>query len=160
MDDDYILFGHPGALPDKRVTRKKWRPCSGFLVSTVVDWELPLEPDDVKRLTLGFCPREMEEKWFIYSEGPDAHGKMVVNMHRSWTGFQIIQLEVEVGEQSRIVRIRWESSVSRWGVNNPAPVNDAAFPKDVAIELCRWLLKATIPLVRTECLEQWRNRQH
>ena len=38
----------------------------------------------------------MEEKWFIYADGPDALGTVVVHMHRSWTGFKTIEIKFKV----------------------------------------------------------------
>lgn len=56
----------------------------------------------------------MEDKWFIYSEGPDGSGKLKVHFHRSWTGMKIAELFVVVdlkGEGAgKVVGIKWNGS--------------------------------------------------
>jgi hypothetical protein len=53
----------------------------------------------------------MEDKWFIYSEGPDQAGKLKVHFHRSWTGLKVAELFVVMdtkGEGAgKIVGIKW-----------------------------------------------------
>lgn len=62
-------------------------------------------------LYLGHAPQEMEDKWFIYSEGPDQAGKLKVHFHRSWTGTKVAELFVVMdtkGEGAgKIVGIKW-----------------------------------------------------
>ena len=36
----------------------------------------------------------MDDKWYIYSEGPDQTGKLKVHFHRSWTGLKVAELFV------------------------------------------------------------------
>jgi hypothetical protein len=63
-------------------------------------------------LYLGYLPYEMSDKWFIYSEGPDALGKLKVHFHRSWTGTKIAELfvvmDVKGGGAGKIVGIKWD----------------------------------------------------
>jgi hypothetical protein len=49
----------------------------------------------MSRLLQGDFPQEMEDKWFVYADGPDGpdgSGAFVVNLHRSWTGFKVVEL--------------------------------------------------------------------
>nr|WP_223243870.1 hypothetical protein [Streptomyces sp. CBMA156] len=52
---------------------------------------MPLLPDrvwsdaDWERIQLGYCARDMDEKWIVFTEGN------VVFLHRSWTGHGIFQ---------------------------------------------------------------------
>lgn len=79
-----------------------------------VTWDIFLAPEQVYKLVMGFSPREMEDKWFIYSEGPDGSGKLKVHFHRSWTGMKIAELFVVVdlkGEGAgKVVGIKWNGS--------------------------------------------------
>jgi hypothetical protein len=62
-------------------------------------------------LYLGHQPVEISDKWFIYSEGPDAMGKLKVHFHRSYTGTKMAELFVVMdvkGEGAgKIVGIKW-----------------------------------------------------
>jgi hypothetical protein len=62
-------------------------------------------------LYLGYLPYERSDKWYIYSEGPDAMGKLKVHFHRSWTGTKIAELfvvmDVKGGGAGKIVGIKW-----------------------------------------------------
>jgi hypothetical protein len=83
------------------------------LVRTIA-WNVFLTPEQAYSLVMGFLPREMEDKWFIYSEGPDNSGKLKVHFHRSWTGMKIAELFVLIdlkGEGAgKIVGIKWDGS--------------------------------------------------
>jgi hypothetical protein len=77
----------------------------------VTTWDVYLPPTQVHALYLGYLPYEMSDKWFIYSEGPDAMGKLKVHFHRSWTGTKIAELfvvmDVKGGGAGKIVGIKW-----------------------------------------------------
>lgn len=58
-----------------------------------------LEEYDV--IQLGFLPREMEDKWFLFSEGD------VLHCHRSWTGKCVYQVCFDVeAYEARVVKVR------------------------------------------------------
>jgi hypothetical protein len=77
----------------------------------VSKWDVYLPPAQIHALYLGHLPYEMSDKWFIYSEGPDAMGKLKVHFHRSWTGTKIAELFVVMdvkGEGAgKVVGIKW-----------------------------------------------------
>ncbi|KAJ4299769.1 hypothetical protein N0V90_005015 [Kalmusia sp. IMI 367209] len=83
------------------------------LVQTV-PWNVFLTPNQAYSLVMGFIPKDMEDKWFIYAEGPDRSGKLKVHFHRSWTGMKIAELFVLIdlkGEGAgKIVGIKWNGS--------------------------------------------------
>ncbi|KAF2437507.1 hypothetical protein P171DRAFT_437597 [Karstenula rhodostoma CBS 690.94] len=87
-------------------------PASPF-VHTIA-WNVFLTPEQAYSLVTGFRPRETDDKWFIYSEGPDRSGKLKVHFHRSWTGMKIAELFVVIdlkGEGAgKIVGIKWDGS--------------------------------------------------
>lgn len=66
----------------------------------------------------------MEDKWFIYSEGPN-EGKLRVYFYRSWTGHKIFELLVE-GDESRakIVDIEWETNKKIWNEGGKEDVKE------------------------------------
>ncbi|KAK3215745.1 hypothetical protein GRF29_8g923973 [Pseudopithomyces chartarum] len=79
-----------------------------------VPWNVFLTPSQVYTLILGFRPLEMQDKWFVYAEGPDHSGKCKVHFHRSWTGLKMAELFMVVdlkGEGAgKIVGIKWDGS--------------------------------------------------
>ncbi|KAF2119743.1 hypothetical protein BDV96DRAFT_568133 [Lophiotrema nucula] len=79
-----------------------------------VGWNIFLTPEQIYSLVMGFAPEQMEDKWFIYSEGPDNAGKLKVHFHRSWTGIKIAELFVLIdlkGEGAgKIVGIKWNGT--------------------------------------------------
>jgi hypothetical protein len=36
----------------------------------------------------------MEDKWFVYADGPDDAGHARLHLHRSWTGSKVVELEI------------------------------------------------------------------
>jgi hypothetical protein len=77
----------------------------------VTTWDVYLPPTQVHALYLGYLPFDMSDKWFIYSEGPDAMGKLKVHFHRSYTGTKMAELflvmDVKGEGAGKIVGIKW-----------------------------------------------------
>jgi hypothetical protein len=80
----------------------------------------------------------MEDKWFVCSEGKVEEGNTVtVNFYRSWTGFKISEIQIEVGkkgEGGRIKELVWEKS------ENVVRGRDFEGAKQGVREVCRWVL--------------------
>ncbi|KAH7092572.1 hypothetical protein FB567DRAFT_240651 [Paraphoma chrysanthemicola] len=78
---------------------------------TMTPWDIYLPPSQVHALYLGYAPRDMADKWFIYSEGPDVMGKLKVHFHRSWTGQKIAEvfvvMDVKGEGAGKIVGLKW-----------------------------------------------------
>lgn len=68
-------------------------------------WEVPMSSTDRSKLTKGFSPEDMDDKWVLHAEAPDAEGHFVLRMCRSWTGDEQIALTVQ---QTKITQIQWE----------------------------------------------------
>jgi hypothetical protein len=106
-----------------------------------VAWDVFLTPDQVYSLVMGFAPERMEDKWFVYSEGPDLSGKLKVHFHRSWTGMKIAELFVLIdlkGEGAgKIVGIKWNGSSETNGMNEEEA-------KYMISTTCAWVLGVNI----------------
>lgn len=63
--------------------------------------ELPYQRDfssrEFAKIKMGFIPKVMEDKWFIYFEND------TLNFHRSWTGYQIYQLSLLLSDSRTVV---------------------------------------------------------
>ena len=57
--------------------------------------------DEYARLKLGFVPKEMEERWFIYLENDRLY------FHRSWTGHGIFEVRLEPVEDGYRIAEAW-----------------------------------------------------
>ncbi|KAK0744388.1 hypothetical protein B0T21DRAFT_407497 [Apiosordaria backusii] len=89
-----------------------------------------------------------EDKWFIYSDGPDPQtGHVRLHMHRSWSGNKQIELLIDTGLDgygkdgggASIQAITWEADEEkRW--------KDASAETymEVAREVCSWVLNVQL----------------
>ncbi len=55
-----------------------------------------LTDSEFELIEMGFKPKEMEDKWFVYYEGGELH------IHRSWTGVCIFVCKIEYIESKYI----------------------------------------------------------
>ncbi|BDD56252.1 hypothetical protein MPDQ_001603 [Monascus purpureus] len=90
-------------------------------------WDVPISSTDHSKLLKGFWPQDMDDKWELRADGPDAQGNYMLRMYRSWTGREQVALTVQ---QTKISRIQW---IQR----DEFGENDA---KDFAKAICRGLL--------------------
>ncbi|KAK7425288.1 hypothetical protein QQZ08_008185 [Neonectria magnoliae] len=66
-------------------------------------------------------PPPTEDKWFVYSEGPNHKGEVRVHMHRSLSGYKQVELLIDAGFEARGIRdeiasikeITWETDPRR-----------------------------------------------
>ncbi|KAF2748424.1 hypothetical protein M011DRAFT_457744 [Sporormia fimetaria CBS 119925] len=78
-------------------------------------WTLPLSAPSIYSLVQGFTPRDMEDKWFVYSEGPDRSGRLKTHFFRSWTGrkvaelFLVVDMEGPEAGEGRVVGVKWDA---------------------------------------------------
>ena len=105
----WASFGSPGAQPGERwepsaEARAKFRP---FTTPGSGLWPMEFDADQTRSLLWGHSAREMEDKWNVYSEIDGSAAS--VHFHRSWTGLQVVQLDLElIDTGSRVVRAHWE----------------------------------------------------
>lgn len=90
-------------------------------------WEVPISSTDRSKLLEGFSPQDMDDKWYLHADGPDAQGNSVLRMYRSWTGHEQIALTVQ---QTKISQIQWNKQ-------EDVEEKDA---KNLANNLCKILL--------------------
>jgi len=102
-----------------------------------VSWNVFLGPEQVYSLVMGFCPTTTDDKWFVYSQGPDKTGKLKVHFHRSWTGMKIAELFIVVdlkGEGAgTIVGVKWNGTTQ----TNSMDEDEAKY---MVSTTCSWVL--------------------
>lgn len=133
----WSAYGQKGQPSNTRVTASQWEH-TPFTKPKTAQWERSVPRAELTKLLNGFEPGAMEDKWFIYADGPDNQGNAVVHMHRSWTGHKIVELRIRIplnaaGEDAKITELVWESDKE----NFDGSEDDA---KEAAEEVCRWIL--------------------
>jgi len=71
------------------VKREDWKTLPMPGKCRVIDVDCAYTPDEMQQIVLGFLPRQMEDKWFIFFEDKTLY------CHRSWTGFCIYTAEFD-----------------------------------------------------------------
>jgi hypothetical protein len=138
----FVMYGQSGASTEHRVLPTAWKtkPFTRSVITT--PWSVSIAPPQLTALINGFKPREMEDKWFVCSEGEVKEGETVnLNFYRSWTGRKISTMEILVGKEGeggRVSGLVWE------GNRDVVKEQDSGGAKDVVREVCRWVLGADL----------------
>ncbi|KAJ5601869.1 hypothetical protein N7510_011403 [Penicillium lagena] len=90
-------------------------------------WDVPISSPDHSKLLKGFSPQDMDARWGLQADAPDAQGNSILRIYRSWTGDEQMALTVQ---QTKISQIQW---IQREDFGE----NDA---KDFVKRMCRSLL--------------------
>ncbi|KAF2969759.1 hypothetical protein GQX73_g3863 [Xylaria multiplex] len=87
--------------------------------SASAPWQGDISSSDLAKLLHGVIPKTMEDKWFIYADAADAQGKVAIHFCRSWTGAEIVLLNISVSlnaagsvdmnTPARVSEITWET---------------------------------------------------
>jgi hypothetical protein len=142
----WASFGQAGRPSSQRVTSSAWKT-KPFQKPERVPWRVPIPADKLRILLNGFCPAEMEDKWFVYADGPDVDGRAKLHMHRSWTGFKVVELDIKIipnrHDKTKVWRadftaIKFEIDVERVR----GQTEESA--KRQALQVCEWVLGVTL----------------
>jgi hypothetical protein len=107
----YHYFGRRGVPITTRVTKFSWQKNLPFVKPVKVAWKIPLSEHALLRLLYGYKPLEMSDKWFVYADGPDATGKVVINFIRSWLGQRSAELVVHLAARDELGSGLWIGEV-------------------------------------------------
>lgn len=114
-------------------TRHSWEWHDTFVKPHCLTWITVLSTESLGTLLHGFTPVEMEDKWFIYTNGPDTSGAATVNFYHSWTRENTAELAVKIawGEDSatelwsgRIVELTVETEIKYLALEDSAGLMD------------------------------------
>lgn len=105
------------------------------------------------KLLDGFQPRDMDDKWFVYSDGPDEENIVRVNFFRSWTGFKLAQMEIKLFSEGegggQVTTLIWESH------SDKVRGQDVKSAKEMIAGVCKWVLSVELPIpVEAEAAEE------
>lgn len=81
----------------KIATKKDWKTLDLPNEVEQFIYERNFSEEELKLLSYGFIPEEMEDKWFIYMENNTLY------FHRSWTGICIFKIEFKPNNKHIVI---------------------------------------------------------
>ncbi len=91
-----------------RATRTSWKTLPTPAQREPLEFAADFSNAETELLVMGLIPKGMEDKWFVYFEGP-AHRHGWLLFHRSWTGACIYGLQLEGSPAGARVVDSWVS---------------------------------------------------
>jgi hypothetical protein len=149
----HVMYGAKGELPTKRTVAGDWGDPGPLLKPKTASWNQIVSKEDVTKLLNGFLPADMDDKWFVYADGPDTQGKAVIHMYRSWTSDHIVEVTLmlemdedgEIAEKdARITGIAWTDD--RQVYSDEMTEEEA---KEIAREVCAWCMDVILSAAST-----------
>jgi hypothetical protein len=135
-------FGQAGRPSSQRVRASAWKTKS-FEKPERAPWKVPIPTEKLGTLLNGFCPKEMEDKWFVYADGLDAVGHVKLHMHRSWTGFKVTELDIRIVSNMNDKTQDWKAGITAITFETDGDrIRDQSeeSAKDQALKVCEWVL--------------------
>jgi hypothetical protein len=134
----WSLFGRRSQPPRTRVRPSAW-DIKPFTQPQHTDWRIPIPNGELGTLLNGFLPEEMEDKLFIYADGPDFNGNATLHTHCSWTGKKYVELEIRTTGDQEDESKAWKSDIISitWEKDDGMSEGMAKF---IALEACNWKL--------------------
>ncbi|MCJ1476906.1 hypothetical protein MMC13_005575 [Lambiella insularis] len=141
----WSAYGQSGMPSKARVVPTDLAKVQSFTQPASSPWRVPLQSSQLVSLLNGFASRAMEDRWFVYADGPSADGHAALHFFRSWTGIKVAEVTISVPappsgpttleSTAWITGITWETS----GSTSELP-RDNQWAKETVIEVCRWVL--------------------
>ncbi|KAH6669864.1 hypothetical protein B0J14DRAFT_565638 [Halenospora varia] len=136
----WSVFGRRGQRSPTRVRPSAWGKLEPFLSEpSREEWTIPIPFGALGTLLNGFLPREMEDKLFIYANGPDAEGNIKLHFHRSWTGNKEVECEIKTTGDQKDEADAWKSEFKSIAWMADDNMNEE-MAKYIVLEACHWLL--------------------
>lgn len=136
----HSLYGRPGAPATKRATAEDWKH-KHFVTPATSPWDQMIPRSELPKLLNGVIPQQMEDKWFVYADGPDAQGNVLLHLYRSWTGYKMVEAKISVDldenggvadTDARFTELKWETDRQRYNGDMDAP--------DVVLSVAEWCM--------------------
>ncbi|KAI0451631.1 hypothetical protein F5B21DRAFT_378840 [Xylaria acuta] len=145
-----------GERPQARAKASDLRRLISFERPQTSPWVVPLPEGAASKLLLGFRGSSMDDRYFVYANGPSPDGEVVVHIHRSWTGYALADIAIKIprgrdggpdpeGDGAKIAKITYEASQKRWDYEMIGLANlDTA--KGFAMHVCGdWVFDIRFP---------------
>ena len=138
----WSIYGQKGEPPSDRVKASD-RTTSPINAPVTSSWNQVVPRSQLPKLLNGFKPSAMEDKWFVYVEGPDRHGMAMVHMARSWTGHMMADVKLEFppddAADAKFTQVAWEADKER----HRTQTEEGA--KKMVREVCGWCMDVILP---------------
>jgi hypothetical protein len=82
-------------------TRASWKTQPMPEARASIPYERAFDAAEHERVTRGIVPEQMEDKWFVFHEGP------WLWFHRSWTGVAIYAVKLRITDTGSAVEEAW-----------------------------------------------------
>jgi hypothetical protein len=139
-------FGRKGGPSTTRATAGD-RQTEPFQKPVTSTWDQVIQRDDLPNILNGFVPEAMEDKWFIYAEGPDEQGNALLHMYRSWTGYKAaeVKLAIDLDKDGKFAQRDAHFTAVTWEADNVRHVGQTeGKAKSMVVQVCNWCLGAKI----------------
>lgn len=87
----------------------------------LIDWDRRFTAVEMDRISVGFRPRDMDDKWLVFQEGN------WIFCHRSWTGLCVYKLLVKDGRITKVFRNAGQEQLGPTSGEEDAQVLDFIF---------------------------------
>ncbi|CAI6338196.1 unnamed protein product [Periconia digitata] len=143
----HSVYGRKGERPTERFNPIEGWEKHAMTKPITSEWNQPVPRTELVKLLNGFQPREMEDKWLVYADGPDAQGNASVYMYRSWTHYLNLELKLVINldengefaeDNHRFTEIIWESDHERARQQEEQA-------KETAKKVCEWCMDVRLP---------------
>ena len=114
----------------EQAERSSWKTEPMPDARALLSFERTLSSSEYQRLSQGFIPREMEDKWFVFLE------RDWLYFHRSWTGYCIYQVRLRDEEGRYVIAEAWASRDAEQYLNTDDGVDVRSLHR-----LIDWLLR-------------------
>ncbi|KAF2656309.1 hypothetical protein K491DRAFT_692153 [Lophiostoma macrostomum CBS 122681] len=75
------------------------------------EWGRKITHSDYQKMLKGSMPEDMDDKWMVITDKPDAQGNTVVHLCRSWTNKEVYSYTVEAGDPNSTEAKDWATIV-------------------------------------------------
>lgn len=104
-------------------------------------WGRTLTHSDYNKMLKGFMPQDMDDKWMVITDTPDAQGNTVVHICRSWTSQEHFSLTVAAGNSNETGAKDWATIVKiSWNEQSGGVQITEEEAKESAVNLSKGLL--------------------
>lgn len=92
--EHHVNYGAPSTPPTERVLKDDFGAARAgpLLKPKTAAWDKFVPASEVQKILNGFMPRDMDDKWFVYTDGPDEHGRSIIHFYRSWTMYKLLEV--------------------------------------------------------------------
>ncbi|PVH98710.1 hypothetical protein DM02DRAFT_30481 [Periconia macrospinosa] len=110
--------------------------------TATAQWGRSLTHSDYSKILKGFGPQDMDDRWGIQTDTPDAQGNTVAYLYRSWGSVVQFSLTITAGDADNTETKDWAKIVTiSWNEQPGYQKVTEEEAKESSVNLCRGLLR-------------------